>query len=1299
MTAPATKPKVDRRFLADAGTQVFDGNELLIKGALEAEGGVHLLTGYPGSPLATFFDVIREISPLIKDLGIYAHQANNEALAAAMLNGSQMHGLRGLIAMKSVGLHVAADALALGNLVGAHPEGGAIICLGDDPWSESTQVPADSRYLCEHLRMPVIEPADAQEVKDWIDLSFKLSRRSNIYVGYMMTPLLADGGGTVVCKPNRHPLTNTRFKTELETAAIKLEETVLLPPRTGRKEEQMAARIERMWKIAEELGFDRLESGELRATSDEKDKTSSPLAPRLSSLVTEYGFIACGEAYQYLRQAMVELGIWGQFPILKLGLTYPINPASVEAIAGTCRNLVVVEERRGFVENQVGTHLLQWRQAGRKVPQLWGKHFPGGRAGFPDVRGLNIGTCIERLANLLDRPESAGSPHPASSALRPAALARFPVELNILNSTAQVQAAVPLRTPTFCPGCPHRDSANVFLEIKRQFNDPAYMKKHHRRGPIDLVFHGDTGCYTMLMFAPNEPLMHNYSGMGLGAGTGAGIDPFIKNKQVVFMGDGTFFHSGMIAISNAVKARQDIAFIILDNRTTAMTGHQSHPGTEDNVLGDDTFRQSIDHVVRGLGTLPGDDNGMHLKIARLNPENRGPYKSLLEETILSDGVKVIIADKECGITFHRRRRRQERAQIKHFGFLRKKTYMNVTPEVCEMCLECTRQTGCPGLTIVPTDHGPKMQTDLTTCVNDGACARIDACPSFEQLTVIRKRPPLVRGKEIKLENLPEPKFVHGPFAEACGTGFQPVMWSGQQKNHGQDACATPQVWRAWLAGVGGMGIGLASAILVRAGWYAGYHVRFSDKKGLAIRNGGVFSSIVFAPDSQPSAPGPSSSFVSAGIPYGKADVLIGVDILEAARAVDPKLPYRVAHRERTAVVVNTGKTPTIYGLLGREGGDYDVAKMENLLREVGKPGQFFAHNVTEQCERLFGTKLYANIAALGVAYQMGLIPIHVKEMEHAIHDSVSSDHKNNLRAFNLGRKLVAHPEEFDRTSEGQIKPRTRTLAQVVREKALYLNLRKMGAESALKRNLQNGKTRARLPDTPLARQYKVLVITTLRACRELDKQTKYDLAVRIYDLIQYDSIQLARKYCELIRLVFHADDERQGFAVTRSAVWNLARLMVIKDEFYVATLLTSYEKFRRDRQRFNVNVQNGDRIHYKRVFHPRYFGIKFSIPTPNWVLYVLRRLKFLRKVLPGWHRSDKQFLQWYVVLLERFYNQPPRASADYQRWLSALSAVDEVNGFREYREPKLRQAQVRCEQTLAGQATAGKVETPISAGR
>ncbi|HOB72964.1 MAG TPA: 2-oxoacid:acceptor oxidoreductase family protein [Phycisphaerae bacterium] len=1192
------KTTIHPKFLREGGTDVFNGNELLVKGALETEGGVHLLTGYPGSPVATFFDVLNECAPLLREHGIEGRLANNEALSVAALNGSQMGPLRGMAVFKSVGLHVASDALALANLAGPNPDGGAVVVAGDDPWSESTQVPADSRFLFRHLFVPCLEPSTPQEVKDFVDIGFKLSRGSGLYTGYILTTTLAEGGGTVECRPNHYPLTNSNHPIDLHTYMLNLEKTVLLPPRTGRNEVELPERYERLFREINRLGLNRLMD-----------------VPANDELL----IVTSGMAYQYVHQALAEAGLLGRIPILKLDVTFPLDRRQIEPLVARFEHLVVVEERRSFIEEQIAHIALRLTQAGPgRVAKIWGKQFPKGVSGLPSALGLNASIVADRLGRFLRAIESP---------LAKQAAAGIDAQLRLIADAGRHSLSLPARTPTFCPGCPHRDSAGVLLEIRKLFADEGYMRKHHRRGAIDLVFHGDTGCYTMLMFEPNKPLMHNYSGMGLGGGTGSGIDPFIRNKQLVFMGDSTFFHSGTIAISNAIAGRQDITFVILANGTTAMTGHQPLPALPTDLLDRPIPAQDIEQIVRAV-------TGGNSLVLRVNPEDRPNYKRILEQTILADGVKVIIADKECGITYNRRRLREERKEQRRYGFVPKKIYMNITPEVCENCRECTNNTGCPGLTIEQTDYGPKIGTDLSWCVNDGACARLDACPSFEQVIVTRKRPPRPRGHKIMLEDIPEPA----------------VAFNGD-------------VWRAWIAGVGGMGIGTVTSILVHAGRHDGYYVQFSDKKGLAIRNGGVYSQVIFSrkPD-----------HVGMTVPYGKADLLMGIDLLEAVRAVDANQNFRVAVPERTAAVVNTDRTPTIPMLMGRD--DFRVEDLEAALRKATRPDCYFSARISSLCERIFGTKLYANITMLGVAYQRGLIPVTLEALKEGIRNTIKADFKKNLRAFEVGRKLVSHPELF---WDSEPAP---SLARTVREKTAYLNMRLLGSRRALRNENPRAAGSHRLPDTDLGRKYKSLVYSTLRACRELDRETMRAIAIRIYDLIQWGGVRYAKRYVERVRRVFLADLERHNFAATRAVVWNLAKLMLIKDEFYVAYLLTSYEKLRRDRQRYNVNPANGDRIRYKRTFHPRFFGRQIDITIPHWTLYILRKFRFLRRVLPWYHTQDRQFLRWYEGLVDGFAFTD---DASYAQYVEALETVRTVTGYSEIRWPKMEAARARAEQILA----------------
>lgn len=1192
--------KVDPRFTKDSGVEVFTGNELLVKGCLEVAGGTHLWTGYPGSPVAGFFDTAHELQDLLKEQGIRATMANNEALAAAMVNGSQMHGLRSITVQKSVGVHVAADALALGNLVGAHPEGGAVVVLGDDPWSDSTQVPADSRYIAQHLMMPVLEPSDAQELKDWIDLAFTLSRESELYIGYLVTTNQADGGGSVVARPNQYPPLNTRTPFDLDTSKIDFERSVLLPPRTWRKEQGLPERFARLWAAARRLQANKTFPGN-DANRDAR-----------------LGFITSAAAYAYLRHALAELGVDGCFPILKLGVTYPLEPALITEFAAGLKDVFVIEERRPFLEDQVVAILNRARQEAAATSQspvanVWGKQFPRGLAAIPSTRGLNPSKLIDRLGPLLlATPELEGR-------IDRAAIQR---ELDLIREVKSVVLELAPRTPTFCPGCPHRDSASVLIEIKKQFRDTLYMQRVHGAGPVDLVFHGDTGCYTMLMFEPTRDLMHNYSGMGLGGGTGAGIDPFIRNKQVVFMGDSTFFHSGQIAISNSLKNGQDITYIILDNKTTAMTGHQTTPGLKDGLTGETTFAQNIDAVIAGIT----DQTQSGATVVRVNPAEREAYRELLEKTILQDGVKVVVADKECGITFHRRAAREERQAIKQHGFLPAKRYINITAEVCENCLECTKATGCPGLTFEQTPFGRKAQIDLSWCVADGACTRflvtaeggtrVKACPAFEEVTVRRTQKPPALFDQLDARALPVPR---------------PAPLSG--------------LWHGYLAGVGGMGIGTATAILVLAGHREGHRVLFCDKKGLAIRNGGVYSMISYA--------GKGAPYCSNLIPYGKADLVLGVDLLEAARAFDPSTNQRVGSRSRTAVLVNTHKTPTILTLLGRD--DFQVQALEDWLRRHSRPDAFVSANVSELSERFFGTQLYANIIMLGVALQKGLLPIRLESLERAIHDGLGGAAAENLKAVTLGRLLAHDRAQVERVAQLNREPST--FAEIVTDKTDLLQ-------------------RTRRQGPALAAAYRQMVERDSEHL-DVDPAALADYALRVYDLFQFEDAAYAGRYSEAVRQIHEHDDAARGYDATKAVIWNLHKVMAIKDEVFVAHLLTSVEKRRRDEARYGVDPGRGDQIEYRHLNRPQFtvFGrtVAWDMQTRDWMLNLMKHQRWLRRVLPDWHREEREFRDWYLGLLPGFARAAAKPEG-YALYVRLLRLPESVSGYREIRYPKMTAA-------------------------
>ena len=1220
---------MDDRFTQASGTHVYTGCELLVKGALES--GVSLLTGYPGSPLAEVFDVIQRNAELLKNNGIVAQIANNEALSIARLNGSQMADVRAIAFMKSVGLHVASDALAISNLAGT--TGGAVVVVGDDTWSHSTQVPADSRFLARHVYTPLLEPSTFQELKDWVHCAFQISAAADLYVCYLTTENQASGGGNVELQPNIYPDITGLKRVNLDTQLIDADKRVVLPPHTAQIEkETFQKRLPTALETARDLGLNKIQFA-----GDTSRHKRSPL-----------GFVSTGLAHSCLLHALGELNLYGDIPVLKLGMTHPIDAEIVREFAEQVDEIYVVEEKRPLLENEIKALLTQMYQEGglKQYINVWGKQFPDGLSGIPAAAGLDASILIQQLIPLvkhrlaLEAPTS--SPEESTPLVdlrhlaREAALQKEVSEQQILTKNARhtrasenrVLGQIPQRTPTFCPGCPHRDSSSVLLEITRQFMDADYMKKHHDSGPIDLVFHGDIGCYSMLKYEPFPRLMHNLSAMALGGGSGAGIDPFIENKQIVFMGDSTFFHGGMSAISDSIKNNQDIAYIILDNQTTAMTGHQPTPAGELDILGNPTFAQDIEQVAQGLA---GDSE---IDIVRTNPEDRVNYKKHLEKTILKPGVKIVIADKECAITYHRRLRRDQRKTIAKEGFLKYEKHINITPEVCEFCRECTVVTGCPGLKVIDTDYGEKIAIDQSNCVSDGACARIKyACPAFEEVIVTRKRPPQAQTAVSTHRDLLSDAPLPPP---------PPLTFD--------------RSWNTYAAGVGGMGIGTISKVLVVAGYLQGYDVTFCDRKGLAIRNGGVYTHIAYT---QPSV------HASPMIPYGKADLLLGLDILEAVRGITPRSLFRVASPDRTAAVVNTAKTETITTLIGKD--DFDPDTLEETLQTHTKSDAYFGIDLFIVSEQLFGNKLYANMMLLGTAFQRRLLPLELEPLQLALKQMVPhTDLETNMKAFNVGRRLALDSQHLvDET------PRQSSYAEMLSEKRQIL-ARKRGGKR-------------------LAQRYVTLVKDAVETIDVGSDNIHRLLALYVYDLVLFEDLNYARIYVEKVKQVRTHDSAAYNYRATKAAIRYLHKVMLIKDEVYVAHLLTSEEKLARDKELYEVDTKNGDRIKYVHLNRPHFtvMGLDFEadIDTRNWQLNLMKRMKFLRRLLPEWHAKEKAFREWYISrVIDTF---APTDVETYEKHLRALACVEEVRGYREIRYPKMEEAK-RTVEGLLGSVTSGQ---------
>jgi indolepyruvate ferredoxin oxidoreductase len=298
-----------------------------------------------------------------------------------------------------------------------------------------------------------------------------------------------------------------------------------------------------------------------------------------------------------------------------------------------------------------------------------------------------------------------------------------------------------------------------------------------------------------------------------------------------------------------------------------------------------------------------------------------------------------------------------------------------------------------------------------------------------------------------------------------------------------------------------------------------------------------------------------------------------------------------------------------------------------------------------------------NIMMLGVAYQLGLIPVSASAIGWAIRDTIRRDQRKNIKAFNIGRKLALEPRALPN------KPEPITWQQLLTNKTRILRKTQWFGQLA-------------------ADKFEKLVNGAMRVMPNLADEVKYDLALRIYDLMQYQDNDFAKWYVDLVRKVYRRDAADHGYAATREAVWGIAKVMMIKDEPYVAYLLTRYEKKQRDLAKYGVDVANGDRIIYRHHTKPEFNiagrRIRFNITTTDWMLQIVRRMKWWRKI-PGWHAREIAFRDWYTGLIDRI----DLSSEGYRQALRVLRCYEDVSGYREVRYPKLDRARQEVEEELS----------------
>lgn len=1106
-------------------TEILNGNEIIIQGALEA--GFHLYTGYPGSPLADYFNILYERKNEFKEKGLRVVIANSEANAAAMASGAKQAHKNALVAMKSMGLHVASDALSVGNF--SNPgRGGVVIVVGDDPWSISTSSPADSRYLFKHLHIPFLDPSTPQELKDWIKIALEISLATSVYQGVLLTTFMAEGGGRVEIGVEKKV---DSALIELNPADFDLAKNVMVPPNSLRADVTMIK--ERFPKVLEVL-----KEKSLDLTFGNPDST--------------VGFITSGAVFEILKQVLDDNNALERFSLYKIAAPYPLIDDLLVPYLKKLDTLIVVEEKRGFLETEI---IEVINRHGLKC-KVFGKRF-GETEGFPVYGGLNYDLVVDLISVIFGKLGLSAC-HPSVPGV-------------------VLSEVMPRRLPTFCPGCPHRETLSLLKDLR------GHLKKQN----INLISHGDVGCYSLSFLEPFKE-MHNLSAMGQGGALGSGLDMFTSNPSVVLMGDSTFFHSGITDISNSVQMNHNITYILLDNDNTAMTGHQMSPSTGESVEGYKRPAQDMLKLVNALGV----DEAIEI-----NPSDRYFYQNLLREMVVKSGTKVIISNKECALTFHGRKKAVERKIFNNNETIPVQSFYQINTDACEDCRACVEMTGCPGLSQTFDAYGTKVTIDPQICVSDSYCTKIKVCPSFELVEVGNYHPTKYRSKN-KNNKLSE------------------VVLPLPKKIKTLDSIASGVDYRVVVTGVGGSGVTTISRVLAEAAKVMGHRTdidfKFVDQKGLAQRNGNVTSHLALYKK------GKSHAQVT---PLGGADVLLSPDLLDGSHHLAFLSSKGTAILDQKfqiplSLLLDKGleKNPINEEVLG--------SKLTGLLKDRIK-----LLPMKEVSENHLGKSVYASALILGVAFQLGLIPFELVDLEDAFARTMKkTELQNNLQAFTLGRRL-ALGEDLRLVPDKAVM--TEVFAESLRESALI-----DGVSLVLTYREKSAMLLDIIPES-------------------LNVPDEY-IARYVHDLLIYDrGVNLLAFIDDVKKLVelYQTED------LFKMALRTIAKTYFIKDEVYVAHLMIGPMRHLEDEKLYRELGSS-----YKKTFinRPSFdLGdkkLEFDFSPTKWMLRLMRHARFLRVMLPSWHKMEKAIgLEVRTQILAQ------------SMVFSELKALENIKGYRQVR--------------------------------
>ena len=962
------------------------------------------ISGYRGSPLGTYDSALWQAKALLETNDIRFQPGLNEDLAATAVCGSQQVGLFpgakvdgvfGIWYGKGPGVDRSLDVLRHANWAGTAPQGGVLAISGDDHGAQSTTTAYQCEQAFEAAMMPILNPATIQDYLDLGLLGFALSRFSGCWVAFKAASEAVDSSASVYVDPQR--------------VTVTMPGDFAMPPgglhiRWPRGGMDWAVEQERRLhgpKLAAAQAF-------ARANSLDRVVIDAP-QPRL-------GIVTTGKAYLDVRQALSELGITEQraaalgIRVYKVALTWPLEPQGARAFAQGVKDILVVEEKRGFVESQL-VKLLYNVEASRR-PSIVGKTDETGAILLPSTGELTP-TMVARA--VVARLKRFGDTSQFDERL--AWLEAFERPLPPVSSIQ--------RTPFFCSGCPHNTSTRV---------------------PEGSRAMAGIGCHSMALFMPDRhtATLTHMGGEGV---NWIGQAPFTTERHVFQnLGDGTYAHSGLMAIRAAAAAGVNITYKILYNDAVAMTGGQPVEGAmtvaqiAQQVLAEGARRVVV--VADEPGKYPthaGFPAGVAIR-------HRDDLDAVQRELRDIAGLTVLIYDQTCAAEKRRRRKRGK------FPDPPERVFIN--DAVCEGCGDCSDKSNCIAVVPVETELGRKRRIDQSNCNKDFSCLK-GFCPSF---VTVRGATPLKLGgltaSDGLFANLPEPQVP--PLARPYGI---------------------------LITGVGGTGVVTLGALIGMAAHLEGKGCTVLDISGLAQKNGAVMSHVRLAPKPE--------DLYAVRVASGGADVLLACDPVVAA---SPAALSRL-QTGATKAVINSHAQPTA-AFIFKPDIDFETTKMLDAIKTAAGDGDSI--DATGLAAALMGDSIAANLFMLGYAFQKGLLPLTLAAIARAIElNAVAVD--ANKRSFAWGR-LAAHDRAqvealVRRASRDDAAPEPQGLDALVEHRSAFL---KNYQNAAYAQRYRNTVRTIRIAETKLAPGFSGLAETTARnlftlmACKD-----EYEVA-RLY---------------------------------------------------------------------------------------------------------------------------------------------------------------------------------------------------------